>query len=352
MKILFLGDIVGPSGCEAVKKYLPIKIEEYRNEIEGTPTYYDWNILGDMMCFILNPNNSPTPILGHNNNSIRVEYAGNYAFLPTEIATTDFWGTSRKPVTVRKFITYDTETLLKVKEILDTGYTWVTDFDYGTPDSSGEVTTTDYEYPWSEDIDLPDLPPGLPISKIVHSNKHSGGDEIFGQYFEYDANGNIKSIYQYNKGESGATNPPTYVDPDYEFMSSFTYSDGKPVQVIQKNGVATSYIWGFKGQYPLAKIEGKSYASISSHVATIHNICNAVPFNETNLVNALNNLRNAYPNALVTTFTYDPLYGVKTITDPKGDTITYHYDTLGRLEYVTDKDDKRLSENEYNYRPQ
>ncbi len=331
---------------------LPIKVEEYTNGLVGTATYFNWNILGDMMCFTLNPNNAPMINLGHNNNPIRVEYAGNYAFLPTEIATTDFLGTSRKPVTVRKFITYDTETLLKVKEILDTGYTWVTDFDYGTPDSSGEVTTTDYEYPWSEDIDLPDLPPGLPISKIVHSNKHSGGDEIFGQYFEYDANGNIKSTYQYNKGEAGATNPPTYVDPDYEFMSSFTYSDGKPVQVIQKNGVATSYIWGFKSQYPLAKIEGKSYASISSHVATIHNICNTVPFNETNLVNALNNLRNAYPNALVTTFTYDPLYGVKTITDPKGDTITYHYDTLGRLEYVTDKDDNRLSENEYNYRPQ
>ncbi|MCZ4319218.1 RHS repeat protein [Aequorivita viscosa] len=54
----------------------------------------------------------------------------------------------------------------------------------------------------------------------------------------------------------------------------------------------------------------------------------------------------------MTTYTYDPLYGVKTITDPKGDAITYHYDTLGRLEYVTDKDGKRLSENEYNYRPQ
>ena len=28
MKILFLGDIVGTSGCEAVKKFLPKKIEE------------------------------------------------------------------------------------------------------------------------------------------------------------------------------------------------------------------------------------------------------------------------------------------------------------------------------------
>ena len=30
MKILFLGDIVGPSGCEAVKKYLSIKVKEYK----------------------------------------------------------------------------------------------------------------------------------------------------------------------------------------------------------------------------------------------------------------------------------------------------------------------------------
>ena len=28
MKILFLGDIVGESGCNAVKKYLPEKIEQ------------------------------------------------------------------------------------------------------------------------------------------------------------------------------------------------------------------------------------------------------------------------------------------------------------------------------------
>ena len=30
MKILFLGDIVGKSGCDAVKKYLPNKIEKHK----------------------------------------------------------------------------------------------------------------------------------------------------------------------------------------------------------------------------------------------------------------------------------------------------------------------------------
>ena len=49
MKILFLGDIVGVSGCEAVKEFLPKKIEE--NKIVGGyyPVNYeidDLNILG------------------------------------------------------------------------------------------------------------------------------------------------------------------------------------------------------------------------------------------------------------------------------------------------------------------
>ena len=33
MNILFLGDIVGKAGCEAVKKYLPSKIKEFKIEI-------------------------------------------------------------------------------------------------------------------------------------------------------------------------------------------------------------------------------------------------------------------------------------------------------------------------------
>ncbi len=334
----------------------PIKIEEYRNEIVGTPTYYDWNILGDMMCFILNPNNAPTPILGHNNNPIRVEYAGNYAFLPTRIATTDFLkqGSGTKPVTSLKHIAYDGETLLKTQEITDNQNTRTVDpvteeITYDLTDNKAEIITTDYQYPWSDDINLPNLPASLPISTIIHSNKHVAGDEIFGQYVEYDSYGNIKSTYQYNKGGAGATNPPTYVDPDYEYMSSFLYSNGKPIQVTQKNGVPTSYIWAFKGQLPVAKIEGKSRQGINT--TTLAGVENAT---YANLSSKLAVLR-ADPylaGAMVTTYTYEPLKGVKTITDPKGDTVTFHYDDLGRLEYVTDKNGKRLTENEYNYRPQ
>jgi YD repeat-containing protein len=65
---------------------------------------------------------------------------------------------------------------------------------------------------------------------------------------------------------------------------------------------------------------------------------------------ALRILRNAFPNAQVTTFTYDPLIGVTSITDPRGETVYYHYDDFNRLEFVKDAQGDILSKNAYNYK--
>ena len=54
--------------------------------------------------------------------------------------------------------------------------------------------------------------------------------------------------------------------------------------------------------------------------------------------------------ALVTTYTYDPLVGMTSMTDPRGYTTTYHYDDLNRLEYVKDPYGNLYTKNEYNYR--
>jgi YD repeat-containing protein len=54
---------------------------------------------------------------------------------------------------------------------------------------------------------------------------------------------------------------------------------------------------------------------------------------------------------MITTYTYKPLVGVTSSTDPRGYTITYNYDTFGRLINVKDADGNLMSENEYHYRP-
>jgi len=57
-----------------------------------------------------------------------------------------------------------------------------------------------------------------------------------------------------------------------------------------------------------------------------------------------------YPaEAMMTTYTYKPLVGVLTITDPSGRTVYYEYDDFGRLKYIKDEEGKLIKENIYNY---
>jgi hypothetical protein len=123
---------------------------------------------------------------------------------------------------------------------------------------------------------------------------------------------------------------------------------GHPLEVSQQNGTVVSYIWGYNKTQPIAKIENATYASVESYVGNLQDLSNST--NEANLITALNALRTALPNAMITTYTYKPLIGISTVTVPKGDTQTYHYDEFNRLQFVKDSEDNILSENAYHYR--
>lgn len=60
-----------------------------------------------------------------------------------------------------------------------------------------------------------------------------------------------------------------------------------------------------------------------------------------------------YPkDATVTTYTYDPLSGITSQTDPNNITTHYGYDKLGRLEWVKDNEGNLLKSFEYHYKGQ
>lgn len=123
---------------------------------------------------------------------------------------------------------------------------------------------------------------------------------------------------------------------------------GNILQYTLENGIPVSIIWGYGQSQPIAKIENANYSQVSSSVANLQNLSDTGT--EAGLLTALNALRAALPNSLVTTYTYIPLIGISTITDAKGDKITYSYDTFGRLELVKDNNDNILSEHQYNYK--
>ena len=125
-------------------------------------------------------------------------------------------------------------------------------------------------------------------------------------------------------------------------------TNDNPLEIEQIGGVKVCYIWGYNKTLPIAKIENATYAQVQAYEANLQNLSNTGT--ETNLITALNDLRAALPNAMITTYTHKPLIGISTVTDPKGNKQTYHYDSFNRLQYVKDAQGNIVSENEYHYK--
>ena len=135
---------------------------------------------------------------------------------------------------------------------------------------------------------------------------------------------------------------------------------GNILQYTSENGMPVSIIWGYNKTQPIAKIENTAYSTISaqtiSNLQTLSNEdsdnCISGNCTEQILRNALNEFRIALPNAFISTYTYNPLVGVTSITDVKGMTSYYEYDSFGRLKFVKDKDLNVLQKYCYNYKGQ
>lgn len=119
-----------------------------------------------------------------------------------------------------------------------------------------------------------------------------------------------------------------------------------PFEIKQENGMSITYLWGYNKTLLIAKIENATQAQL----LTLLGVSDLANITESHLT-AINNLRTSLPEALVTTYTHIPLVGVSTITDPKGDMVSYYYDNFGHLKEVRDKDNNIITEYKNHYRP-
>ncbi|TMU55659.1 RHS repeat domain-containing protein [Flagellimonas algicola] len=144
---------------------------------------------------------------------------------------------------------------------------------------------------------------------------------------------------------------------------------------ISKSGEAHIYtVWGYNHEYPIARIENLQEGQITTAIQ--HRIDAAIVASdedddrtldstdgqgnkvyvgkEGELREALSELRNdpALAETQITTYTYDPTIGVTSITDPRGYTIYYEYDSFNRLKEVKDANGNLVTDYKYNYRSQ
>lgn len=120
------------------------------------------------------------------------------------------------------------------------------------------------------------------------------------------------------------------------------YDDkGNILQYTTKDGNVVSFLWGYNGTQPIVKAEGMSYDQIVSTPLTLgivsaSNEDSSDPAKEGLLLDALANFRKqmALTGKKITTYTYDPLVGVTSITPPSGVRQSFVYDAAGKLKEV------------------
>lgn len=138
-------------------------------------------------------------------------------------------------------------------------------------------------------------------------------------------------------------------------------SNGNPLEVTTKDNLHTVYLWGYGDRYLIAEIKNATLEQVEQAVSSVFG-CNITTLTAATTpdIEKLSALRShtSLSDAHVSTFTYKPLVGVTSITDPSGKTVYYEYDPLGRLQEkyyyegnVIQTSNKRiLQEYEYHYR--
>ncbi|EGK02194.1 RHS repeat domain-containing protein [Dysgonomonas gadei] len=125
------------------------------------------------------------------------------------------------------------------------------------------------------------------------------------------------------------------------------------VELLARSVSPTVFLWSYSGQYPIAEIKNATYQDVETVLGKvlIDRVSTAIMPSEADM-KAINDLRKntaVLKNAHITTYTYKPLVGILTTTDPSGSTITYEYDAFDRLKRANDVDGKTVQEYDYQY---
>lgn len=224
--------------------------------------------------------------------------------------------------------------------------------------SDQDTITTKYYYPADEEVNdqdhIDDLLDDHRVAELVKTESFLDDTLLFTELREFESFSNTPRLESIKTQKNEGSLEDRVIYHDYDVY-------GNPLEISKADSNShIIYIWGYNSMYPIAQISNASYSDIdSSFITNIQNASNndddttlGYSGNEGLLRQKLDELRNlpALQNSLMTSYTYDPIVGMTSQTDPRGYTMYYEYDDLNRLEYVKDSDGNILSENKYNYR--
>lgn len=212
--------------------------------------------------------------------------------------------------------------------------------------SNGEWSQTEYLYP----TDRSNL---FPYNRMVYRNnispvieqierKISGNTSVELARIKYYFNSPNDSIFRADSIQRSFLATPLTTEARFLYDSK-----GNIKEMLGKDGVVKSYLWGYESMFPVAEIIGKGYSQVLTESGI--NLNDLVLINdESGSQTELNKLR-SLSNVLVTTRIYRPYTGITVQSDTRSKNMYYFYDNLGRLSQVKDNEGNILSKNCYTY---
>jgi len=119
---------------------------------------------------------------------------------------------------------------------------------------------------------------------------------------------------------------------------------------VDKSG-ESSLLWGYDGRYMVARLDHIDYNALQTYLSNNPSVQQTLdnPATAAALLTAIQQLRTAFPDALISGYTYLPGIGISSISDANNQVSTYEYDNLGRLLRIKDANGNLIKTYDYQY---
>ncbi len=143
-------------------------------------------------------------------------------------------------------------------------------------------------------------------------------------------------------------------NPSKGWMSKISYAhdeNGRIIQQTDSNGVHTSYLWGYKGMFPLMTAQNASVPQLAKAVTAqglnISELSDATSYADDTFDRLLASA-NSLPSSIIDIYKFKPNFGLTEHTMPNSLKTYYSYDGYGRLVSEADYKHRVLKQGEYN----
>lgn len=205
-----------------------------------------------------------------------------------------------------------------------------------------------------------------PIKTVLKCNKKIVGGECKDYMIVSDMPmPMLRSLYKIKNTGNNSTNEPVVNGNTINYFADL-YKDGEvmaydqyknPKHVKFNDTLDRYYVWGYGGRFPIAvidNIDDATFANLRSQILQLETYKKIDTEAEcTRLRNTNDAIRGLLPaSAHITTYTYDPYFGLTSEIDDSNLGKIYIYDTFGRLFAVYNNNYKKIEEYNYHYKLQ